>query len=192
MNWVLAIVVALGFSAAGVAATFENGTASGAASEAQATTKQPSSSTNNPSAASNGTQRSKPQATGSSGNAGGTPARKKQLLPSLPVAPPGESPPHKVVIKQGGVREPSAQIVTDMAPAEVTKKREESERLLDEADENLKRLADRTLSEQQQETVSQIDHYMTVARSALKEGDVSRGHTLALKANLLAQDLAKR
>jgi hypothetical protein len=30
-----------------------------------------------------------------------------------------------------------------------------------------------------------------VARSALKEGDISRGHTLALKASLLAQDLEK-
>jgi hypothetical protein len=78
-----------------------------------------------------------------------------------------------------------------MNPAEATRKRAESQRLLIAADESLKRLAGRTFDEQQQETVSQIDHYMAVARSALKEGDISRAHTLALKANLLAEDLAK-
>lgn len=103
----------------------------------------------------------------------------------------GSEAPKKVVVRQGGVPEPSAQVVTDMDPAEATRRRQDSERLLSLADENLKRLAGRALTEQQQDTVSQIDRYMTVARSALKEGDISRGHTLAAKANLLAADLAK-
>jgi len=106
-------------------------------------------------------------------------------------SPSATGSPKKIVVRQGGVREPSAQIVTDMDPAEATRRREDSERLLNLADENLKRLADRSLNEQQQETVLQIDHYMVVARSALKEGDISRGHTLALKASLLAADIAR-
>jgi hypothetical protein len=116
------------------------------------------------------------------------PRKKRSLVPIQSAAPP---PPKKTVIRQGGVAEPSAQVVTDMDPAEAARKRTDSDRLLSLADENLKRLGGRTLTEQQQETVSQIDHYMTVARSALKEGDISRGHTLALKASLLAQDLEK-
>ena len=94
-------------------------------------------------------------------------------------------------MRQGGAREPAAEIVTGMDPAEATRKREDSERLLRGAEESLQRLAGRALTDQQRETVSQIDHYMTVARSALKEGDISRGHTLAVKANLLASDTAK-
>jgi hypothetical protein len=105
--------------------------------------------------------------------------------------PAGSEAPKKVVVRQGGVSEQSAQIIPDMDPAEAIRKREDSERLLGLADENLKRLAGRALTEQEQDTVSHIDRYMTVARSALKEGDISRGHTLALKANLLAADLAK-
>jgi hypothetical protein len=116
------------------------------------------------------------------------PKKKRSLVPIQSAVPP---PPKKTVIRQGGVAEPSAQVVTDMDPAEAARKQMDSDRLLSLADENLKRLASRTLTELQQETVSQIDHYMTVARSALKEGDISRGHTLALKANLLATDLAK-
>jgi len=115
-----------------------------------------------------------------------SPRKKRSLVPIESAAPP---PPKKKVVRQGSAAEPSEQIVTDMDPAEATRRREESERLLSAADENLGRLSGRTLTEQQQETVSQIDHFIKVARSALKEGDISRGHTLALKANLLADDL---
>lgn len=117
-------------------------------------------------------------------------ARKPRPSQATPAAAATEVP-KKIVVRQGGVPEPSAEIVTDMDPAEAIRNRKDSERLLSLADESLKRLAGRTLTEQEQETVSQIDHYMTVARSALKEGDISRGHTLAVKANLLAADIAK-
>jgi hypothetical protein len=37
----------------------------------------------------------------------------------------------------------------------------------------------------------QIRHYIDGARSALKESDTQRAHTLALKAYLLSDDLVK-
>lgn len=40
--------------------------------------------------------------------------------------------------------------------------------------------------------MSQIHNYMKGSRSALKEGDIPRAHTLAVKAGLLADDLARR
>src|ERR1035441_5013634 len=52
----------------------------------------------------------------------------------------------------------------------------------------VKRPAPGPVDAPRQETVSQIHNYMQGARAALKEGDISRGHTLALKANLLADD----
>jgi hypothetical protein len=111
--------------------------------------------------------------------------------PAQVTSPPATEAPKKTLVRHGGASEPSAQIVTDLDPAEAARKREDSERLLSAADKSLQRLTGRALTEQQQETVSQIDRYMTVARSALKEGDIARGHTLAVKASLLAADMAK-
>ncbi len=97
--------------------------------------------------------------------------------------------PRKVVVRQGGAKEPEAQIVTGMTPEEASRERQEAEKFLNSADENLRRLLGRALAAQQQEDVSQIHNYTAHAREALKEGDISRGHTLAMKANLLAEDL---
>lgn len=94
-------------------------------------------------------------------------------------------------MREGGASEPTAQIVTGMSADEANRQRQESEKWLTSAEENLNRLDGRTLDAQQQETVSQIHNYVGGARSALKEGDISRGHTLALKASLLAEDLVK-
>jgi len=78
-----------------------------------------------------------------------------------------------------------------MTPAEATRQRHNAEQLLGATDDKLKQLEGRTLDAKQQETVGQIRSYMDGARSALKEGDVRRANTLAQKAHLLSEDLAK-
>ena len=110
--------------------------------------------------------------------------------PPVPTPAPPKKP-RKVVVREGGAEEPAAQIVTGMTVEEASAQRLEAEKLLDAAEENLKRVAGRTLDAQQQETISQIHNYVERARSALREGDLSRGHRLALKADLLADDLVK-
>jgi len=110
--------------------------------------------------------------------------------PPVPTPVPPKKP-RKVVVREGGADEPAAQIVTGMTVDEASSERRETEKFLDAAEENLRRVTGRTLDSQQQETISQIHNYVEHARSALKEGDISRGHTLALKANLLADDLVK-
>lgn len=110
--------------------------------------------------------------------------------PPVPTPVPPKKP-RKVVVREGGADEPAAQIVTGMTVQEASNERRETEKFLDAAEENLRRVTGRTLDSQQQETISQIHNYVEHARSALKEGDISRGHTLALKANLLADDLVK-
>jgi len=102
-----------------------------------------------------------------------------------------EGTPRKTVVRQGGVDEPKAQIVTGMTPEEASRQRQRAEQSLTTTVETLERIDPQVLSAQQQETVSQIHNYMEGARSALKEGDISRAHTLAMKAALLAEDLAK-
>jgi hypothetical protein len=116
--------------------------------------------------------------------------RKRCKRPSSSVAAPSD-PPRKIVVREGGAREPAAQIEPDITPAEAKRDRQDAEKLLDSSDVQLKHLAGRTLNPQQQETVGQIHNYMDGARSALKEGDVRRAGTLAQKAYLLADDLVK-
>jgi len=99
--------------------------------------------------------------------------------------------PRKIVVRKGGAGEPASQIVTSMSAEEASARRQETEKLMSAADEDLKRVLGRTLDAQQQETVAQIHDYLGRARSALDEGDLSRGRTLATKANLLADDLLK-
>jgi hypothetical protein len=99
--------------------------------------------------------------------------------------------PHKIVVREGGAREPAAQIAPGMTPAEATRQRHNAEQLLGSTDDKLKRLTGRTLDAKQQETVGQIRNYMEGVRSALKEGDVRRANTLAQKAHLLSEDLVK-
>ena len=119
------------------------------------------------------------------GSASGTRKRRKRTAPT----PDGAS--RKIVVREGGAREPAAQIATGITPAEATRQRQNAEHLLGSTDDQLKRLAGRTLDARQQETVGQIRNYMDGARSALKEGDVLRANTLAVKAHLLSEDLVK-
>ncbi len=120
----------------------------------------------------------------SGGPASGTGKHRKRTAPA-----PGA--PRKIVVREGGASEPAAQIAPGVTPAEAARQRENAERWLGAADDQLKRLAGRTLNARQQETVEQIRNYMDGARSALKEGDARKASTLAQKAHLLAEDLAK-
>lgn len=106
-------------------------------------------------------------------------------------APMPNGTPRKIVVREGGAREPAAQIAPGMTLAEATRQRQNAEQWLASADDHLKQLAGRTLDARQQETVGQIRNYMDGARSALKEGDLRRASTLAQKAHLLAADLMK-
>jgi hypothetical protein len=107
------------------------------------------------------------------------------------VAQARSDPPRKVVVREGGAREPAAQIAPGMTPAEASRQRQNAEQLLGSTDGQLKQLEGRTLNDRQQETVGQIHNYLKVARSALQEGDVGRASTLAQKAYWLSDDLVK-
>ncbi len=106
-------------------------------------------------------------------------------------APTTESEPRKIVVRHGGASEPVAQIVPGITQEEANRQRERAEQLLSAAESSLKELSFRSLNPDQGEMVVQIRQYMDVARSALKESDPQRAHTLAQKAYLLADDLVK-
>lgn len=136
-------------------------------------------------------EKEKTEAAASTGVAIGTTKRRKHTVTALTPTPAPEDAPRKIVVRQGGAREPAAQIAPGMTPAEATRQRQNAEQLLGSTDDQLKQLVGRTLDTRQQETAGQIRNYMDGARSALKEGDLRRASTLAEKAHLLAEDLLK-
>jgi len=58
-------------------------------------------------------------------------------------------------------------------------------------DENLKKIAERQLTANQQEMVNQVKQFMDQSKTAIAAGDLASGHNLAQKAHLLSQELLK-
>jgi len=127
------------------------------------------------------------KAPASAASAGAATKHPKRKVP--PPAP--DAGPRKIVVREGGASEPTAQIVPGMTPEEAARQRQDAEQFLGATADQLKQVTERTLNAQQQETVGQIHNYMDGSRAALKEGDVRRARTLAQKAHLLAEDLVK-
>ena len=63
--------------------------------------------------------------------------------------------------------------------------------MLGSTDANLKKLAGRTLSPNQQDMVNQVRQFMQQSRTAIDAGDLERARTLAWKAQLLSEELVK-
>jgi hypothetical protein len=64
--------------------------------------------------------------------------------------------------------------------------------LLATTDANLKSVAGRQLTPAQQSMVEQIHAYVAQSKAAADAGDLGRAHTLAFKAHLLSDELAKK
>jgi len=99
------------------------------------------------------------------------------------------SGPRKRVVRDGGTSEPNVQLSPDVPRDQVT--RQTTDQLLTSAQTNLKTVSTRTLNANQQATVEQIKMFIEQANDALKEGDLQRGHNLAVKAHLLSDDLVR-
>ena len=136
-----------------------------------------------PAAAQNAPTPSKPKSPSRPHKRRSTPHKR---LPDIPV-----DPPRKIVIRHGSTPEPTVQLAPGMTQEQARRQRQNTEQLLVSTETNLQQLAGRSLNSSQQETVGQIRNYMAGARSALKGGDTQRAHTMASKAQLLSEDLAR-
>jgi hypothetical protein len=83
------------------------------------------------------------------------------------------------------------QISPDMSKAAQSASVQSTTKLLDDTEQNLRSIS-RTLSTDEQNTVSQIRGYMVQSRSALRDQDFERAHNLAVKAHSLADGLLKQ
>jgi hypothetical protein len=134
-----------------------------------------------------------------------TPPPTQTQAPVPPPANPPNSPPnsakkkrpatkgaHKVVVRNGGAKDESAQLTPAMTEEQEQHNRESTTRLLTTTDANLKSVAGRQLTSAQQTLLDQIHTYMQQSKEASKSGDLARAHTLAYKAHLLCDELMRK
>jgi len=100
--------------------------------------------------------------------------------------------PSKVVVRNGGAKEGSAQLTPAVNPAQAKSQRANTASLLAATDANLKRVAGRLLTPAQQRMVDEINTYMRQSRAAAASADTDRAQTLAYKAHLLSDELARK
>ena len=98
---------------------------------------------------------------------------------------------NKIIVREGGTTEASALLAPGMPGAQASHQRENATQLLASTDGNLKRISGRQLNSNQQAMLDQIHSFMQKAKDAIKEGDLQRGHNLAMKAHLLSDELLK-
>ena len=99
--------------------------------------------------------------------------------------------PSKVIVRQGGTSEPSIQLAGGAAGDQTAHQRDAANQILGSADANLKKIAGRQLSSNQQDMVNQIRQFMSQSREAIDAGDLERARALAWKAQLLSEELVK-
>lgn len=104
---------------------------------------------------------------------------------------PSPCPPPKVIVRQGGTSQPSVQVAGGAPGSQTSQKKNTANEMLDVAEGNLKKIAGRQLSSEQQEMVSQIHQFMDQSKASVVDGDVDRARTLAWKAQLLSEELVK-
>lgn len=99
-------------------------------------------------------------------------------------------PPGKKVVPNGGLKEPNVQLKggTD---AEQASHQRSADQLKTAIEENLKKIEGRHLNASQQEMVTQVKRFMEQSKTAIAAGDAERGHSLAMKARLLSDELVK-
>src|SRR5215469_15098670 len=103
--------------------------------------------------------------------------------------PQKNCPTPKTVVRQGGITEQSIQLAGGSAGKDATQKRQSTDQMLKEIEENLKKAASIELSAEQQSSVPQIIQFVDNSKKALKSADFERAHTLAWKAKVLSDDL---
>jgi hypothetical protein len=106
-------------------------------------------------------------------------------------AAPTNCPPPKVIVRQGGTKEPSIELVGGAGGSQATQLRDTDNRILKTAEDNLAKLAGRTLNSNQQDIVNQIHQFVDQAKTAVAAGELERARTLASKAQQLSQDLVQ-
>lgn len=101
-------------------------------------------------------------------------------------------PSGKVVVRNGGLRESTTQISPGVNDQQAQSQRNVTSQLLATTDANLKKVSGQQLTPAQQSMLDQVNAYVRQSKAASDAGDIPRAHTLAVKAQLLSNELARK
>jgi outer membrane biosynthesis protein TonB len=116
------------------------------------------------------------------------PTPRKPVQPPQPTSPITEAP--KPEPAKPNAPDNSVQITADVPRAAVQSQKQNTEQLLRNSEGKLSRI-NRALSDSEQGMLRQARNYITQSNQALQGGDVERAYNLAVKANLLSNELVK-
>ncbi|HEV2696806.1 MAG TPA: hypothetical protein VGU90_02365 [Terriglobales bacterium] len=158
---------------------------------------EPAPSQNSPPTAAQANPTSSEQSGGEKQSSDGTrdpnqPVLKRRSRKSTHRKTTGTSYSDKVVVRNGGAKDGTPQLAPGLSKEQELHNRENTNQLLSTTDANLKRIAGRQLTPAQQSMVEQVHTYVTQSKTASNAGDLNRAHTLAFKAHLLSDELAKK
>jgi hypothetical protein len=120
-----------------------------------------------------------------------TKKHKKTKAPKPPETT-ADAGPRRIVVRRGGTSETGGQLEPGVPQIEADHQRQATERILQSTDGSLKNIAQRKLTPDQQDMVRQINSYMEQSHSAIEEGDLGRARSLADKARMLCDALARQ
>jgi len=119
-----------------------------------------------------------------------TSTSKKPPTPT-PAPPAAANPPSNAAKTPSSPDSEVGQISPDMSRTAAAQAQQSTTQLLDATEQNLRNL-NRTLSNDEQNAVSQIRSYIVQARNALKNQELELAHNLALKAHQLSDGLLRQ
>lgn len=120
----------------------------------------------------------------------GNSARNTGKDPSKAQAPTN-CPPTITVIRNGGSQEPSIELLGGAGGQQASNEKTTTDQLLAATKENLDKVSGKNLSSSQQAMITQIQQFISESRESVAAGEMDRGRTLAMKAKLLSDELAK-
>lgn len=114
----------------------------------------------------------------------------KKIPPATQPAAPGSA--DKTVVEEGSKQPdaPQPPLIASENP-QAAQLRADTNQLLGASEFNVNNLH-RTLSKDDQAIVLHIRSYIDQSRQAMKDGDIERAHTLAIKAHLMSDELTKK
>ena len=121
------------------------------------------------------------------------PVARKAAPPAATETPKAETPkaePAKAETPKPAEPDRSVQITADVPRAAVQSQTQNTEQLLRSSEAKLASLG-RSLNESEQAMQRQARNYIAQANEAVRAGDIERAYNLAVKASLLANELAK-
>ena len=96
------------------------------------------------------------------------------------------------MVRNGGARDSTPQISPGVSDQQAQHQRDLTNQLLVTTDANVKKVSGKQLTPAQQSMLDQVNAYVRQAKAASDTGDISRAHMLAVKAQLLSNELVRK